>query len=317
MRQLKFIFTERLLPLGLIAFGLAFVGGGISITLSKYRLLRASMESGVGVNYYQFELLGWIPFLLVLLCFGLVFINEGKRQIQLRLKLSQARTSIAETMVRRGEEFHFSYQQHCRKEVAVKSIGVFLVFRELGSYDTGSDSGGRIFMDRLVQQFTHEGRVYEAGEMINVNYLLRIPTRKMGTRNPLMHLKNAKIHTTWVVKVHLDQGQRNLWEEDRDFWTEHEVEVNNEAIENGSNPIEQSPVQSFDVFLSSSHWRNSSTRVTETLAEFLAHLNTYQATELFRSNPCLIMENVSKNQAQNAKERLEAAGAKVEIKPAI
>ena len=108
------------------------------------------------------------------------------------------------------------------------------------TYEDGSDTQIED-VDRLIQQFTHEGRVYAAGEMIREKQLLQIPTRAMSIRNSLMERKNAKVKTLWVVKFQLDLGNH------LEIWKEYEVEVDGEPVDN-LDANSQRQVQQFDVF---------------------------------------------------------------------
>ena len=211
-------------------------------------------------------------------------------------------------MLRPGENFHFEYQQPCRQQIEFKSIGIFFVFRETVNYDDSSNDPKSKDVDRLIQQFTHEGRVYAAGEMIREKQQLQIPARAMSMRNSLMERKNAEVKTLWVVKVQLDLGNHT------EFWKEYEVEVDGEPVDN-LDADSQRQVQQFDVFLTRGKYVNSS-RIIDVMSALLPHLRPNQISTLYGAAPCLIMERVSQEQAKNAKERLEAAGAKVEIKPA-
>ena len=122
MRQLKSVNQSETgeslgCSLFTIGFGLTFIAMGINALNSPWGLFRGGSDS-----------LAYAP--LAFLAFGLMMLWGGIHQTRLALKFGKAEVSIAEDVIRPGEEFHFLYQQPCRQQIEIKSISVFLVFRE-------------------------------------------------------------------------------------------------------------------------------------------------------------------------------------------
>lgn len=284
-----------------LGFGLVFLYMGIL----AFAPVWTAMKSGTGFAFIAVAFLShahWVVASLACLGFGLMMVGGGAQQAWSMRKLGKAEALIAEDFVSPGQTFHFLYQQKCRQQITFNFIGVFLVFRETVNYDDTSEPRTKD-VDRLVQQFTHDGRIYKAGETIRAQHILQIPAREMEIRNSLMQLKNADVKTLWVVKVHLDLGKHV------DIWQEYEIEVGEEPLCD----ISQSPDQKFDVFLTSGKYVNA-THIEDVMRDLMPHLYPVQITNLYNAAPCLLLENVADDQAQNIKARLEAEGAKVEIK---
>jgi hypothetical protein len=246
---------------------------------------------------------------LIALAFGSLFVWGGVHQAWLSLKFGKPDASISEAVIKPGEKFHFRYRQECRQFITIKSIGVFLVFRERVTYDDGGDSTTND-LDRLMQQHTVQGRVCSAGEVIQQQHIFEIPARTMGIRNSFMNHKNVKVETMWVVKVRIELGKNN------DVWKEYEVEVNGNPVEDRSSDSLKRQDNLFDLFLVESVFM-SPLHMVKVMSPLLPHLRQGQIADLHCASPSLLLERVTENEAQTAKAQLEAAGAKVEIKPSV
>jgi hypothetical protein len=301
MRQLKSHSqdntTERLsFSVFWILFGLLGVLVGLSAIPHK-------LTGRGGINWSDFPILALIAWA--------AFIALGAfRQAKLARKLGVPQASISDFTIRPGEKFHFFYQQECRQNLTVQSVGVFLVFRERVTYDDGIESNPTEDFDRLVQQFMHDGRVYSSGELIREEHIFHIPQRPMGIRNPYMGKKDAHLKTAWVVKVLIDLGVGSQ------FWKEYEVEVTGEVTGDRANSASQTQNAEFDIFLMGTRFRwIAFWRITNAMRLLLPHLRDNQIGALYFGRPSLLLERVAHDEAQRVKAILEGAGACVELKP--
>lgn len=278
-----------------VLFGLGFIVAGLSA------LPFGRWSKGGGFDYYDDS-----P-ILAFFAIGIWFALGATRQANLARKLGEHEASISEPFLQPGQSFHFHYQQRCRQLTTIHSIAVFLVFRETVTYLQSVESKTRD-IDRLIQYFTHPGRVYSANEVIQEEHVFQIPTRAMGLRNPFMNEKDATVQTMWVVKVCLDLGVGSK------VWDEYEVEVNGKGTESRLSDTLQKHNTRFDVFLKSG-WRFWS--IMKAMSLLLPHLNDGQIGDLYFHKPTLLLEKVTEHEAQTAKAQLEASGARVEVRMSI
>ena len=283
----------------LMCFGLLFIVIGVYSIISSWGLLKE------GADYAVYASMTFLPL-------GILVVWGSARRAKPFQKFDKAEASVIEDSIQPGDTFHFVYHQACRQPTAIKSIGVFLVFRERASYSTQSADGNETttkYVDRLMQQFIQAGRVYSASEVIRQEYRFQIPARVMSIRNPYMKRKNVKVQTAWIIKVRIE------FEKGADSWQEYEVEIDGEPMPHRSNDILKGANHQFDVFLLKTRFPIPTRGPMNVMHTLLPHLDQFQIGELFFDKPRLLLERVAEHAAQTAKAQLEAVGARVEIKP--
>lgn len=289
MRTLKSAnrFAEgRGISLFLAAFGVCFVVAGLFSGGLFHNGLKA-------LNSFGFPLQIFLAFGMMLLCGGI-----GQAHFSARFGKAVAMISVEEVIP--GEEFEFSYRLPVRRETEIETIGIFLVLRERVEY-YHIDETETADIDRLFQQHIREGRQYGRHDTVEVHDVLRVPEGERGLRNSLMNRKDAKAEQIWVVKVRIHPRKGD------DVCGEFGLEVPASAQERHV----PAPGR-FDVFLNDLSL-GKRLRVTPVLQSLLPHLGTGQIADLFRHGSGLLLEEVSGEEAQQAKELLAAVGAEVTV----
>jgi hypothetical protein len=222
-----------------------------------------------------------------------------------------------------GDSFRFQFEQHFRLNMEIESIGMFLVFRETSGYGET--------LDRLIQGFSHQGRLFKAGEYASEECLFQIPNRPMGIRSQFIAKEDHPVVTTWWVKVRLKPAAKKrgdvitallcrlgfipqgknlaIFGHDDDFWREFEIEVTGE-----NTATEEDSTDLFDIYLSECSEANWAQR--QAIGNLVPHLDADQLDQVAWTSPLLLRERVSASDAEEAKAMLAAHGVDVSIKSA-
>ncbi|RYG69487.1 hypothetical protein EON80_09710 [bacterium] len=221
-------------------------------------------------------------------------------------RFGSRRAVIQEKSVRRGAQFHFTFQQKFQVRTELISVGIFLVFRETLKRSPPWDFRRRqpVF-DRLIGSFQGNSRTYEAGDALTENCSFEIPDRAMGVRNPFN--KHGIKDLGWVLKIRLDLASENT------VWREYRLELDGGHV---NNEADHPPYQRFDVYLvgegSVDYWG-----LNQVVNKALSHHVMPGGFLVFKSQEILLLERRTLVEAELLKDQLTALGAVVDIRPAV
>lgn len=206
--------------------------------------------------------------------------------------------------LRPGDECELLFEQQCLRNIDIKAVDAYLLFREHVSYSDGDHGRKHLHYDRFVQHLPGEPCSYHSGEMLRQRFNFRIPPTKMGIRNPHMEKQSVKVVTVWTIKIDLIStgGQK--------FLREYETD----EIFDGFGHSPDLP-HLFDLYLVGGGYFTP-WRVLRTMTKLFPYLDRTQLGDRFWRRPSLLLEARPTSEVQSAKAQLEAAGAVVEVHPA-
>lgn len=245
---------------------------------------------------------------LLALLVGIAVVCGAVSRILVATQFGESRTTISDTTLRYGDKFEFNFEQDWRSQTHLKSIGVFLVFRELVDSDPQSESSVRTF-DRLIESYMLEERTFGRGETLRLTHAFQPPKRNLGIRNPYRD-KGKLLRACWVIKVRFELKELNF------EWREYELELNRYALLQGEK-ADFTPKREdrFDVFLvgerSGFAWKLNKTW-PRTLPHCIGGYNFWP-----EGDKPLLLEWRTWAEAEAFKTQLEEAGAILEIRPSI
>ncbi|RYZ86282.1 MAG: hypothetical protein EOP06_14780 [Proteobacteria bacterium] len=228
--------------------------------------------------------------------------------------------SIIESVVRRGDEFHFHIEQFLRHRARVKRVRVFLIYRETIEMQR-VDSDHRYTevhkFDRLIDRSEQPGGDFNPGEVLEGTHRLRIPTRMLFARHPFQWLfarhpsryLGPGSHTAgWVVKVRVDlTGGRVDW---REFQLRSDFDPGQSTT---GLPTELTD-DMFDLLCTEVPWfqRPGTGRVWNSA---VPHGLWGSKVVLPPVPSFLVLERRSRTELEEVKAKLERVGAVLEIRP--
>ena len=293
MRTLKSVnrFVEGIgCSLFLAAFGSIFVIAGLYSGGFFRDGLKAFLSFGFGPDIF--------------IGFGMMLLWGGLAQAGVFARFGKPEAVVVPDAIQPGEEFEFSYKLPVRRDTEIESIGVFLVLRErIRYYDV--DEWTTKDVDRLFQQHLQPGRKYRKQDTIEVRHAFQLPSGKMRLRNAYMNRQDARAEQFWTVKVHIQMSRGE------ELWGEFGLEVSGRASET----VVPQPGR-FEVFLNKAPTLKL-INITTAMRLLLPHLHAGQIGDLCHAYPSLLLENVTQEEAQQAKDLLESVGAKVTLHPVI
>jgi hypothetical protein len=260
-----------------------------------------------------------LPFIggaVLMLLVGLLIVTSAYSELSLFWAVGDPQAGIVADSISPGQIITFDYRQKIRTRSPVTSVGVFLVRREFVEYEfrnrdsvnVSYDKAHKVF-DRLVQSCTNAGPVHLADHMLLEQCRLEIPAREMGIKNPYMKLRAATCTSSWVIKVHVNMPKsKRLW-----FFFEIPVDEAKVPAVWGQNDSQAAGLH--DLYLMSVP-SNAYFKALHVIEKLLPHLQSGQLSDVLQHRNVLLLERISKADADDAKAELQEAGAVVEIRAA-
>lgn len=222
---------------------------------------------------------------------------------------------LAEEVVRRGDEFHFSFRMNCRARTRFKSVGVFFVFSEKVTIrrryaNSDSPTPNDIYRyDRLIDGEVTGPQVYETGQSVSIDHSFRVPERPLGIKNPYQERYGYSMEPSWIIKVRLELDQ-NMVE-----WRDYRLILEPGPLQTEPQFIPKpDPEPLFDIFFVG-HQPNSFWSLQRAWQKYLPH--GISGSDCDPHGYGLLLERRTRTEAQVVKARLEEAGAIIEIRPTV
>ena len=147
---------------------------------------------GIGDEDWTFVGFGGV---FVLIGVGLL-IFAGLR-IYTRFRLGKPIITFSQPILRVGDSFTMTYEHTLRQNVDIQAFTVELLFREIATYQQGTDTR-TVTHNHVIDTFEKPGGQYHKGHIWHENFEMTIPADGMHT----LDVRRNKLK--WIVKVQIN-----------------------------------------------------------------------------------------------------------------